>query len=172
MATRKKTKAKAAKKAVIKAKAVKKAPAKPKAASRTKSPARHQPETLRLKTFLPSYTVADLQKSIAFYTKGLGFVEGDRWNGDDGVLRGIMLKAGALELGLSQDDWKMGKDRVKGVGLRIYFETQQNIDAIAARAKAAGYTLTTDVEDNPGWGVRSFSLDDPDGFHISFTRKL
>ena len=33
---------------------------------------------------------------------------GESWTDGD-LLRGVMLKAGACELGLSQDDWKMGQ---------------------------------------------------------------
>jgi len=32
--------------------------------------------------------------------------------------------------------------------------------------------LTEDPEDHPAWGVRSFSVDDPDGFHLTIARKL
>lgn len=133
--------------------------------------ARHLPETLRLKAFTPSLTVNDLQKSLAFYTGALGFFPGEQWKDGD-VLRGVMLKAGACELGLSQDDWKMGKDRQKGVGFRIWCDTAQDLDAIAARVKAAGFTLTAEPEDHPAWGVRSFSVDDPDGFHLTIARDL
>lgn len=133
--------------------------------------ARHLPETLRLKSFTPSLTVNDLQKSLSFYTGALGFFPGEQWKDGD-VLRGVMLKAGACELGLSQDDWKMGKDRPKGVGFRIWCDTAQDLDAIASRVKAAGFTLTAEPEDHPAWGVRSFSVDDPDGFHLTIARDL
>jgi len=133
--------------------------------------ARRAPETLRLKSFTPSLTVNDLGKSLAFYTDALGFFVGERWQDGD-VLRGVMLKAGASELGLSQDDWKLGKDRKKGVGFRIWCDTAQDVDAVAARVKAAGFKLTEEPEDHPAWGVRSFSVDDPDGFHLTIARDL
>jgi catechol 2,3-dioxygenase-like lactoylglutathione lyase family enzyme len=155
-----------------------KAPAKKKAsrkpALRIKVPGikeRTLPETLRLKSFTPSITVNDLSKSLAFYTDGLGFIVAERWAHGD-VLQGVMLKAGACELGLAQDDWKLGKDRKKGQGLRIWCDTAQDIDAIAARLKAAGFPLTEEPEDRPAWGVRSFSVDDPDGFHLTIARNL
>jgi uncharacterized glyoxalase superfamily protein PhnB len=40
--------------------------------------------------------------------------------------------------------------------------TADDIDAIAARARAAGATL--DTEPAVMWGVRAFRLRDPDGF--------
>jgi catechol 2,3-dioxygenase-like lactoylglutathione lyase family enzyme len=143
--------------------------AEPSKAASVKS--RRKPETLRLKSFNPSLTVNDLGKSLAFYTSGLGFIVGQRWT-DGKILRGVMLKAGASELGLSQDDWKMGKSRKKGVGFRIWCDTGQDIDAIAARVKAAGFSLAEEPADRPAWGVRSFSVDDPDGFHITIARDI
>src|SRR5262249_34784158 len=127
---------------------------------------RHVPETLRLRSVTPGFTVADLHKSIAFYTEILGFLVSERWTDGD-VLRGVMLKAGACELGLSQDDWKKGRDRQKGEGVRVWCETVQDVDGLAARAKAAGFRLTEEPKDQP-WGGRAFSLDDPDGFHLTF----
>jgi lactoylglutathione lyase len=144
-----------------------------KATSRSAAPRgrerRHDPETLRLRAVTPGFTVADLHKSIAFYTEILGFLVSERWNDGD-VLRGVMLKAGVCELGLSQDDWKKGRDREKGEGVRVWCETVQDVDALAARAKAAGIRLTEEPKDQP-WGGRAFSLDDPDGFHLTFFRE-
>jgi catechol 2,3-dioxygenase-like lactoylglutathione lyase family enzyme len=133
--------------------------------------ARREPETLRLKSFTPSLTVDDLSKSIVFYTETLGFFVSESWTEGD-RLRGVMLKAGACELGLSQDDWKLGRDRKKGVGFRIWCDTAQDVDALAARVKGAGFRLTEEPEDHPAWGVRSFSFDDPDGFHLTIARGL
>lgn len=156
------------------AKAVAKKPAKKTAAKKaapSRKMSRKAPETLRLTSFTPGFTVNDIEKSLAFYTEGLGFIVGERWTKGD-VLLGVMLKAGSSELGLTQDDWKKGKDRKKGVGFSIWCDTNQDVDVIAARVKAAGFSLTEEPTSNAEWGVRSFSVDDPDGFHISISRKL
>jgi uncharacterized glyoxalase superfamily protein PhnB len=131
---------------------------------------RQERETLRLRSIGPGLTANDLQRSIAFYTDVLGFVVGERWE-EDGKLLGVMLKAGSCTLALSQDDWKKGRDRKKGEGFRIHCETVQDIDALAERIKSAGARLTEEPADQP-WGVRSLSIDDPDGFHITVSRKL
>lgn len=128
---------------------------------------RQQPETLRLRSVIPSFTVNDLDKSLAFYTNVLGFIVSERWN-DGGKLLGVMLKAGACELGLSQDDWAKGRDRKKGQGVRIWCGTTMDVDALAARVKAAGVSLTEDPKDEP-WGARSFSLGDPDGYLLTIS---
>jgi len=132
--------------------------------------ARRQSETLRLRAFSPGLTVDDLEKSIAFYTGALGFTAGESFE-RDGKLVFVMLQAGSCELGLGQDDFAKGRDRKKGEGFRIRCETKQDIDALAARARAFGVRLTEEPGDKP-WGVRAFSLDDPDGFHLTFARPL
>ena len=130
---------------------------------------RKDPETLRLRSIMPSLTVNDVQASIRFYTEVLGFIVAERWE-DGGKLQGAMLKAGACQVGLSQDDWKKGRDRKKGEGVRLWFETAQDVDALAARIKAAGGKLTQEPKEE--MGSRHFWLDDPDGYHLGFEKKL
>lgn len=127
---------------------------------------RRNPETLRLRAVTPGFTVNDLGRSLAFYTDVLGFIVGEKWTGDDGVQTGAMLKAGVCDLGLSQDDWAKGRDRAKGVGVRIWTQTVQDIDALGRRIKGAGWKLTEEPHDQP-WGGRALSLDDPDGYHLT-----
>jgi uncharacterized glyoxalase superfamily protein PhnB len=117
------------------------------------------------KTIMPGLTVDDLNKSIAFY-EGLGFQVTDRWNDDQGSLMGVMIQAGQLMIGLNQDDWKKGRNRQKGIGTRLHIETTQNIDEIAARAKAAGIALDVEPFDTP-WKTRQFELTDPTGFKLT-----
>jgi len=119
---------------------------------------------LQVKTISPSLTVNDLQKSIRFF-EGLGFAVDEKWE-DKGVLIGVMLRAGQAEIGLSQDDWKKGRDRQKGVGVRISLSTTQNIDQLAKRVKDAGITLDSEAQDTE-WGSRAFEVTEPSGFKLT-----
>jgi catechol 2,3-dioxygenase-like lactoylglutathione lyase family enzyme len=126
-------------------------------------------ETLRLRSIEPMFTVTDIERSVRFYTDVLGFVVDEKYNGENGKLQGVMLKAGVCRLALSQDDWAKGRDRQRGVAVRVWCTTVQDIDALAERVKADGYKLTQEPTDQP-WGGRSFALDDPDGFHLTIYR--
>ena len=137
--------------------------------SAARRPKRHEPQSLRLRRITPGLTVNDLERSITFYTEGLGFIISERWD-EDGRLGGVGLKAGAAELVLTRDDFKKGRDRVKGIGLRLWFYTTQDVDGLAARAKASGIVLDQEPSDMP-WGARVFMLTDPDGFKISFSKE-
>jgi uncharacterized glyoxalase superfamily protein PhnB len=119
------------------------------------------PAAFSPKSIMPGLTVDDVGKSIAFY-EALGFSVANRWE-DNGTLIGVILRAGELQLGLNQDDWKKGRDRKKGIGTRLNLETAQSIDEIAARMKGAGFTLDMEPFDTP-WKTRQFELTDPSGF--------
>lgn len=119
---------------------------------------------LRAKSISPGLTVDNLQKSIAFF-EGLGFGIEERWE-EQGTLLGVMLRAGDAVINLSQDDWKKGRDRKKGLGTRLYISTSQDIDALAADAKKAGIALDTEPHDTP-WGSRAFEVTEPTGFVLT-----
>lgn len=121
---------------------------------------------LQAKSLEPSLTVDDLQQSIRFY-EGLGFDVDERWE-DQGVLMGVMLRAGEARIGISQDDWKKGRDRRKGVGMRVFLTTAQDLQGLAARAKEAGITLDAEPHETP-WGSRAFEVTDPSGFKLTIS---
>ena len=121
---------------------------------------------IQASTISPSLTVNDLQRSITFF-EGLGFAVSDRWE-DQGRLLGVMVSAGDVSIGLSQDDWKKGRDREKGVGMRLYIETKQDIDQIASRARAAGVQLDGDPHQTE-WKTRAFEVTEPSGFKITIS---
>ncbi len=79
-----------------------------------------------------------------------------------------MLKAGEARIGISQDDWKKGRDRQKGIGTRVFIQTAQDIDKLAAETKAAGITLDAGPHDTP-WGNRVFEITEPSGFKLTIT---
>ncbi len=114
-------------------------------------------------------TTNDLAKSIWFYVDGLGFEISER-NEVDGRLAFVMLKSGSAEVGLGQDDFAKGKDRVKGVGMRLYVTTSQDLQQLAARAKAAGIALDHEPMEMP-WGQRAFALTDPDGIKLTIANE-
>ena len=114
-----------------------------------------------------SITVADLQKSMAWYRDVLGF-EVQQEMERDGVLRAVSLQAGNVRILLNQEDGAKGWDRKKGEGISIQFTTNDNLDDLAAKIKASGSAIDSEPADMP-WGVRMFRMRDPDGFKLVFS---
>ena len=156
MATKKKSKS-------SRAKATRK-PATRKSAARSKpAAAKKSTSGFALKSLAPSLTVNDIQQSLDWYMKVLGFTMGRKWERDNKLVGGE-LKAGDVTVYLSQEDGAQG-DRVKGQGFRLYWYTKQNIDKLAAGIKNRGGTLASEPADQ--YGSRSFHLVDPTGYKIT-----
>ena len=119
---------------------------------------------LQATTISPGLTVNNLQQSITFF-EGLGFAVEEKWE-EKGVLLGVMLRAGEARINLSQDDWKKGRNRQKGEGMRLYVGTRQNIDQLAADARKAGLALDAEPHDTE-WGSRAFEVTEPSGFKLT-----
>ncbi len=124
-------------------------------------------DRLELQSITPFLTANDLQASIAWYRDVLGFSVAEEYKMNDKVM-GVRMQAGAVQLMMGQDDFAKGRDRVKGVALRFYFQTNQDIDELAAAVRERGGKLTQEPTDQP-WGRRDFAVVDPDGFIISIT---
>jgi len=73
----------------------------------------------------------------------------------------------------SQDDGKLGWDRIKGQGfyLQINVAAVADVDVAAERIRAAGGTLIDEPADRP-WGVRMFQFKDVDGFKMVVSTPL
>jgi uncharacterized glyoxalase superfamily protein PhnB len=119
-----------------------------------------------------SITCKDLEASIRYYRDAVGFGVGQTFE-RDGKVVAATIDAGQIRIVLNQDDGKLGWDRIKGQGfyLQINVATPADVDAAAARIKAAGGTLLSDPADRP-WGVRMFQFRDPDGFKLGVSTPL
>jgi uncharacterized glyoxalase superfamily protein PhnB len=153
--------AKKSKKTTSRAK--KKAPAR---AARASVKSSREAKSLALSSASPSFTVNDLERSLAWYRDILGFGVEETWKNDEGKVAGISLKAGNVSFMIGQDDWKKGRDRKKGDGFRLYCETKKSVDDLAKQIESKGGRLDSPPTDQP-WGVRDISLTDPDGFKIT-----
>lgn len=119
-----------------------------------------------------SLTCKDLAKSIAFYRDAIGFAVLQSYE-TDGKVTAAVVAAGDIRIVLNQDNGKLGWDRIKGQGfyLQINVAGLADVDAAAARIKAAGGTLLSEPADRP-WGVRMFQFNDLDGFKMGVSTPL
>ena len=119
-----------------------------------------------------SLTCKDLQASIRFYRDAIGFAVAQTFE-NNGKIAGAIIAAGDCRIVLNQDDGKLGWDRVKGQGfyLQINVAGAADVDATAARIRAAGGTLLDEPADRP-WGARMFQFKDLDGFKLGVSTPL
>jgi uncharacterized glyoxalase superfamily protein PhnB len=128
---------------------------------------RQQPETLRLRGLMPALTVNNLETSLAWYRDVLGFIVTKEIRREDRLVA-AHLRAGSVDFLLGQDDFAKGRDRAKGVALRLHCVTGQDVDQLAAAVQERGGKLAHEPRDQP-WGARDFAVVDPDGFQISIS---
>jgi uncharacterized glyoxalase superfamily protein PhnB len=126
---------------------------------------RTQPESFRGRSLSASLTVSDLQRSLAWYRDVLGFTVAREYE-REGRLTGVTLKAGNVQLLISQDNGVRGAERTKGEGFSLMITTAQDVDQIAQRIRERGGTLDSEPADM-SWGGRGFRLRDPDGFRLA-----
>lgn len=119
-----------------------------------------------------SLTCKDLAASMRFFREAVGFGVAATYETEGKVTTAVIV-AGNCQIVLNQDDGKLGWDRIKGQGfyLQINVQDAAEVDATAARIKAAGGTLTDEPADRP-WGVRMFQFKDIDGFKFGVSTPL
>jgi len=127
---------------------------------------------IRATTLGGSLTCKDLEASIRFYRDAIGFTVAQTFE-SDGKVAAAVVAAGDCRIVLNQDDGKLGWDRIKGQGfyLQINVVAPADVDAAAARIKAAGGTLLDEPADR-SWGVRMFQFKDLDGFKLGVSTPL
>jgi predicted enzyme related to lactoylglutathione lyase len=96
----------------------------------------------------PVFEVADIDRSVAFYSDVLGLTPYFTWQDESAGLH-----TGSLELYLARADHPT-PSRVA-----VFVD---DADAAFEQYRAAGADIATDIETMP-WGLRGFTVRDPDG---------
>jgi len=140
-------------------------------AARSRAKAGSKPAAARAKgpqSVAVGLTANDAAASIKWYCDVLGFSLKERWD-EGGFVGGSVVNGGAT-INIGQDDWKLGRDRKKGQGVRIFITTADDIDKYARAITSRGGTL--DHEPKSEWKFRAFAITDPDGYKLTFMRPL
>lgn len=117
----------------------------------------------------PYLSCADANAAIAFYERAFGATETMRFAGPDGRIGHAELEIGAATIMLADEHPEMDFRSPRALGgspvtIHVYVP---DVDAFAARAEAAGATITRAVADQ-FYGDRSVQLVDPFGHRWSF----
>lgn len=128
-----------------------------------------KPRGSALVSIAAGFTANDAVATIKWYCDVLGFKVLERWE-HEGRFLGAQIGSGGVIINVGQDDWEQGRDRAKGQGTRLYILMGPDVDGFAAAIKARGGTLAD--EPRTDWGMRAFSINDPDGFKLTFMHEL
>jgi uncharacterized glyoxalase superfamily protein PhnB len=123
-------------------------------------------DTLDATSLAVSLTVNSLPTSLAWYRDVLGFTVARVFE-RGGPPFAASLRAGTVDILLTQDDGSRGADRTKGDGFSLQLTTRQDIDGVAKRFQECGGTIESGPMDV--MGARVFRLRDPDGFKIAIS---
>jgi catechol 2,3-dioxygenase-like lactoylglutathione lyase family enzyme len=131
--------------------------------------------------------VSDLERSLRFYRDGLGLkspgVIGSEYAGDDvtpaGAVAMFKLQGGLIlalwpRIELAKDaNVSLGPAQSGEFSIGHAVASKAQVDAVLARAQAAGATLTDYAHDRP-WGIYSGYFRDPDGhlWEVLFNPRL
>ena len=128
-------------------------------------------ELRRNNTLAPSIRVKDMQKSLDFYTKTLGFQTSDKLTRKDGRIVHASVGFDSPLLMLSPIEYvrtpRTKEDLAKnklGVGIEFYIgiNGSKKLDAFFTEVKAKGVTVINEPK-TEFWGDRIFTAHDPDG---------
>jgi uncharacterized protein len=131
---------------------------------------------MRAKIDVITLAVADLERALAFYRNGLGLessgVVGTEYTGGEvepaGAVAMFELRGGLImclypRTELAKDaNVALGPPKTGEFSIGHAVSSSAEVDAVLARAEAAGATLTDRPHDRP-WGIYSGYFRDPDG---------
>ena len=115
-------------------------------------------------TVTPHLVCAGAAEAIEFYKKAFNATEGGRLPGPQGKLMHAMIRIGDSSVMLVDEmpEWgSYGPKSLKGSPVTIHLYVE-DVDAVVARALAAGAKITMPVADM-FWGDRYGKLEDPFG---------
>lgn len=128
---------------------------------------RPQGMSLRMELF-----VDDLEKSVEFYTKVLGF---ERLKGSAGY---APVRCGSVLIGLGRASELSSRHYFnpelrtarRGLGTEIVLEVD-DLQAFYEKVKATGYAKILSPPHRQTWGATDFRMADPDGYYLRITSR-
>jgi uncharacterized glyoxalase superfamily protein PhnB len=128
----------------------------------------------------PSIRVRDIQKSLDFYTKTLGFRASDTLTRKDGKIAHttvgfdspLLMLAPVEYVRTQQTKDELTKNKLGiGVEFHIAMTGSKKLDDLFTEVKARGVTVINEPK-TEFWGDRIFTVSDPDGYAITFSEHV
>lgn len=134
------------------------------------SPSAGPPAARALGVMSATFATTDLDRSIAFYTKGLGLTAAGRMERQEVTEVPLLFPGGGVSLLLMK--WKgdaaspHGKPRIGRLILNV-----PDLRALAARLATAGYSLQRPIAEQPQFHILVGLVEDPDGNQLELVQR-
>ena len=123
--------------------------------------------TTQIHSTVPVISTDDIQKSISYFTKVLGFSP-DFEFGDPVVYAGV--KSGAAEIYFTYDPDLANIIREKQIHPEIFIWLS-DAESIFYKHVANGAEVVESISDRP-WGARQYVVKEINGYHLKFAQPL
>jgi uncharacterized glyoxalase superfamily protein PhnB len=137
-------------------------------------------EARRNSNIAPCIKVRDMQKSLDFYTKVLGFMTMDKLTRKNGKIAHASVGMDSPAIMFSPIDsvrtpqTKLDmKENKLGVGVRFHFTMTgtRKLDEYCSELKGKGIKIMKEPK-TEFWGDRTFMVEDPDGYALTFSEHV
>jgi uncharacterized glyoxalase superfamily protein PhnB len=113
--------------------------------------------------------VRDMKKTLAFYTRDLGFKPGMTFPTLDDPEYADVSRDGMVLMFVPAGSAGIPDGEKLGLGVNLYLQIDGDIDAYYNELKKRGVQITADIKDEP-YGIRDFTVRDPDGYILTFNQ--
>jgi len=140
---------------------------------------------MREQRVVPMFSYEDVGRAADWIAEAFGFGETGRWSDMSGRATHVNMEldGGVIMLGYPSPEYESPKHHAEACErARAWRETPyvvdgvyvsvDDIDAHYARARAAGATILSELEDNPGVGQRQYRAEDLEGHRWMFATRL
>jgi uncharacterized glyoxalase superfamily protein PhnB len=119
----------------------------------------------------PLLAVRDMKKTLDFYTKSLGFNLKMAFPTPENPQYADIIKDGMVMMFIPAKEHGIAEKEKFGTGVYLYLQIDGDIDKYYNELKQKGVKIAVDIKDEP-FGVRDFTVEDPDGYKLTFNQTL
>jgi len=117
----------------------------------------------------PTLAVRNMKQTIQFYRDSLGFKMGMTFPDADNPEYADLSRDGMVLMFIPAENIGIGREEKLGVGVNIYMQIDGDIDEYYNELKDKGVKIVVDIKDEP-YGIRDFTVEDIDGYKLTFNQ--
>jgi uncharacterized glyoxalase superfamily protein PhnB len=125
-------------------------------------------EMIKMGMLSPLLAVRDMKNTIAFYTTMLGFETEMVFPNAENPEYADLSKDGMVLMVIPAKDHGTDTEEPFGIGVTLYLNIDGDINDYYRELKQNNVRFTQDIKDE-SYGVRNFTVEDPDGYRLAFT---